>query len=418
MYLPAIALICQPSDLSCLSKKLYRPNDQYENAEYVTLVQTIPIFFSEGDYILTPEDLPSSSPLLIYSAAVIADSYIPNNQAGRESFMMVRLLCNGVTNNKNVESKVIVSYKNENNRYNAMKNNLKKTVLSVVGRLKISSKKFSHILASDIEWSYVSNEPSASSTTINAKEISEVEFNEDLDGIKEKYATLTSQVPQKRQNTKHNINLRNSNNKRSNNKTSSLNFVNVISQVQKGSSSVKSAYKGQSSSTNNFASTSQNTNDQTNPMIQIVLASCYHYGKWVQKDEHKAFNYYQKSAKTNDSCEVFSFVSVIKMESELKRMNIRHSFMIKNLQRWVTLVECQVLQIGKSSAHSVQKDEHKAFNYYQKSAKTNDSCGVFLIGVCYKNGIRVEKDEHKAFIYYQKSVEMGYASGMSSVADW
>ncbi|RIB20103.1 hypothetical protein C2G38_2180135 [Gigaspora rosea] len=25
----------------------------------------------------------------------------------------------------------------------------------------------------------------------------------------------------------------------------------------------------------------------------------------------------------------------------------------------------------------------------------NDSCGVFFIGVCYKNGIRVEKDEHK-----------------------
>ncbi|RIB09042.1 hypothetical protein C2G38_2209931 [Gigaspora rosea] len=25
----------------------------------------------------------------------------------------------------------------------------------------------------------------------------------------------------------------------------------------------------------------------------------------------------------------------------------------------------------------------------------NDSCGVFFIGICYKNGIRVEKDEHK-----------------------
>ncbi|RIB00743.1 hypothetical protein C2G38_2300642 [Gigaspora rosea] len=231
----------------------------YEDVEYITLVQTVPISSSEGDYVLTPEDLLSSSPLLIYSAAVIADSYIPDNQGGRKSFMIARLLYNGVTNNRNVESKVIVSYKNENNRYNAMKNNLKKTVLSVIGRLKIGSKKFSHILASDIKWTYVSNKPSASSTTINAKGISEVEFDEDLNGIEEKYATLTSQVPQKRQNTKHNINLHNSNNKRSNNKTTSLNFVDVISQVQKGSSSVKMAYKGQSSSTNNFASTSQNT---------------------------------------------------------------------------------------------------------------------------------------------------------------
>ncbi|RIB21946.1 hypothetical protein C2G38_2175247 [Gigaspora rosea] len=187
----------------------------------------------ERDYVLTSEDLPSSSPLLIYSAAVIADSYIPDNQGSKESFMMARQLYNGVTNNRNVESKVIVSYKNKNNRYSAMKNNLKKTVLSVIESLKIGSQKFAHILASDIEWTYVSNELSPSSTTTYAKGISEVKFNENLDDIEEKYATLTSQVPQKRQNTRHNINLR--------------------------TSFVKMAYKGKSSSTNNFASTSQNT---------------------------------------------------------------------------------------------------------------------------------------------------------------
>ncbi|KAF0403930.1 hypothetical protein F8M41_009151 [Gigaspora margarita] len=243
----------------CLSKKLYHSDDQTLRVQRCGIFQTVPISSSEGNYVLTPEDLPSLSSLLIYFAAVVADSYIPDNQGGRESFMMVRQLYNGVTNNRNVESKVIVSYKNENNRYNAMKNNLKKTVLSVIGRLKIGSKKFFHILTSDIEWTYVSNEPSPSSITTYAKEISEVEFNEDLDGIEEKYATLTSQVPQKRQNTRHNINLRNSNNKRSNNKTTSLNFVDIISQVQKGTSSVKTAYKGKSSSINNFTSTSQNT---------------------------------------------------------------------------------------------------------------------------------------------------------------
>ncbi|RIB25434.1 hypothetical protein C2G38_2031075 [Gigaspora rosea] len=231
----------------------------YENTEYVTLVQTVLISSSEGDYVLTPEDLPSSSPLLIYSAAVVADSYIPDNQGGRESFVMARQLYNGVTNNRNVESKIIVSYKNENNRYNAMKNNLKKTVLSVIGHLKIRSKKFHHIFASDIKWTYVSNEPSLSSTTINAKGISDVEFNEHFDGIEKKYATLTSQVLQKRQNTRHNINMQNSSNKCLNNKTTSLNFVDVILQFQKGTSSSKKAYKGQSSSTNNFVPTSQNT---------------------------------------------------------------------------------------------------------------------------------------------------------------
>ncbi|KAF0399868.1 hypothetical protein F8M41_009649 [Gigaspora margarita] len=184
----------------------------YEDAKYIILVQTVSISSSEGDCVLISEDLLSSSPLLIYFATVVADSYISDNQ-----------------------------------------------VLSVIGRLKIGSKKFFYILASDIEWTYVSNDPLLLSTTTNAKEISEVEFNKQLDGIEEKYAMLTSQVLQKRQNTRQNINLHNSNNKRSNNKTTSLNFVDIISQVQKETSSVKIAYTRQSSSTNNLVSTFQNT---------------------------------------------------------------------------------------------------------------------------------------------------------------
>ncbi|RIB00184.1 hypothetical protein C2G38_2235252 [Gigaspora rosea] len=54
----------------------------------VTLVQSVSISSSEEDYVLTPEDLSSLSPLLIYSAGIVADSYIPDNQGGRESFMM------------------------------------------------------------------------------------------------------------------------------------------------------------------------------------------------------------------------------------------------------------------------------------------------------------------------------------------
>ncbi|KAF0529897.1 calmodulin-dependent protein kinase [Gigaspora margarita] len=59
----------------------------------------------------------------------------------------------------------------------------------------------------------------------------------------------------------------------------------------------------------------------------------------------------------------------------------------------------------------VEKDEHKAFFYYQKSADMGDAQGTRGVGYCYQNGIGVEKDEHKAFIYYQKAAEMGHANG-------
>ncbi|RIB12690.1 hypothetical protein C2G38_2100318, partial [Gigaspora rosea] len=40
-----------------------------------------------------------------------------------------------------------------------------------------------------------------------------------------------------------------------------------------------------------------------------------------------------------------------------------------------------------------EKDEHKAFNYYQKLAEMNNSHGILFLGICYTNGIRVEKDK-------------------------
>ncbi|RIB12030.1 hypothetical protein C2G38_2201794 [Gigaspora rosea] len=59
----------------------------------------------------------------------------------------------------------------------------------------------------------------------------------------------------------------------------------------------------------------------------------------------------------------------------------------------------------------IEKDEHKAFIYYQKSANIGKANGTFQVGCCYENGIGVEKDEYKAYIYYQKSAEMGNANG-------
>ncbi|KAF0424592.1 calmodulin-dependent protein kinase [Gigaspora margarita] len=43
------------------------------------------------------------------------------------------------------------------------------------------------------------------------------------------------------------------------------------------------------------------------------------------------------------------------------------------------------------------------------------STATINVGHCHHSGIRVEKDEHKAFIYYQKSVDMGDATAMCSV---
>lgn len=131
------------------------------------MIQATPIpSYSTDDTESTPEDLPSALPLLIYSAPVVQDNDSSKKTGERESFLLSRRLYNSITGNKDIDSKVIVSYTNQYNRYNALKKNLKKTVFSVVGRFKIASKKMLHIMASDIEWNYAETN-SRSSDTLN-----------------------------------------------------------------------------------------------------------------------------------------------------------------------------------------------------------------------------------------------------------
>ncbi|RIB06953.1 kinase-like domain-containing protein [Gigaspora rosea] len=66
----------------------------------------------------------------------------------------------------------------------------------------------------------------------------------------------------------------------------------------------------------------------------------------------------------------------------------------------------------------VEKDENKAFIYYQKAAEMGDVSGINNVGFCYLYGIGIEKVENKAFIYFQKSVEMGFTSRMSIKNEW
>ncbi|CAG8720065.1 10409_t:CDS:2, partial [Dentiscutata erythropus] len=199
------------------------------DTEYISLVQTVSISFFDNEYILTPPDLPRSSPLLLFSAPVVQGSYHPATDGGRESFMLSKRLYNGVTNNNHVHSNVIISYSTDNKRYTAMKNNLQKTVLSVIGRVKIGSSKIPHIIASDIEWTYLVSESSQySGISSKDKPKSREELDNQLDSIEEKYATLSSQPLQKKPKL---TSLPLFGRKASNEKQPSVNFVDAISQI-------------------------------------------------------------------------------------------------------------------------------------------------------------------------------------------
>src|SRR6185295_11950274 len=103
---------------------------------------------------LEPEKLPNSCSLMIYTAPAVPNSHFSDKDLGKESFLLSKKLYNSVNTHRNIESKVIVSYTNMYNRYDAVKTNLNKVVFTVIGRLKISAKKMLHLVASKIEWGY------------------------------------------------------------------------------------------------------------------------------------------------------------------------------------------------------------------------------------------------------------------------
>ncbi|CAG8456848.1 10751_t:CDS:2 [Cetraspora pellucida] len=167
----------------------------HDNVESLGLIQTIPIS-ALPDSSCSPEDLPYAFPLLIYTAPAVTNSYKFNDNIGRQSFMLSKRLYNPVNGQKGIESNVIVSYTNANGRYDSLKEGIKKSVISAVGRLKIN--KFPHIISSEIEWSYASNESKSSLHSSGTKAKSTEDFNNQLDMIEEQYATMNSQPSNKR----------------------------------------------------------------------------------------------------------------------------------------------------------------------------------------------------------------------------
>src|SRR5260363_78181 len=102
-------------------------------------------------------------------------------------------------------------------------------------------------------------------------------------------------------------------------------------------------------------------------------------------------------------------------ELELKRMNIRHLFIIKKSAKMRDARKIFNVEYYYQKEIGVEKNVYKAFTYYQKLAEIGYASGTLALADCYKNGIGVKKDEHKAFIYYKESAKMGNANGTYNV---
>jgi TPR repeat protein len=115
---------------------------------------------------------------------------------------------------------------------------------------------------------------------------------------------------------------------------------------------------------------------------QYYIGHCYYYGKYVEQNYDKAFEWYSKSSEGG---------------------NIKATF---------------ILGLCYYTGTGVKIDEKKAFELYLKSAKGGYRLALLTVGQCYFNGYGISKDESKAFEWYLKAAEKGSSYSQYIIANY
>ena len=61
-----------------------------------------------------------------------------------------------------------------------------------------------------------------------------------------------------------------------------------------------------------------------------------------------------------------------------------------------------------SGDYGLDRDSIRAIELWQEAAKLKDVEGMFMLGLCYKDGIGVPKDLNKAYSYFYKCAKLGH----------
>ncbi|UZO01949.1 uncharacterized protein OCT59_020455 [Rhizophagus irregularis] len=134
----------------------------------------------------------------------------------------------------------------------------------------------------------------------------------------------------------------------------------------------------------------------------------------MEKDNIKAFNWYQEAAENGDRDAQYNLglcykSGIVGSEIVINTVSVDGKMGVGKMS--VAEKEHSGAQnklgLFYENGIDIGKDEIKAFYWYQKAAENENKYAQYNLGLCYENGIGIEKDEHKAFYWYQKAAENG-----------
>ncbi len=140
------------------------------------------------------------------------------------------------------------------------------------------------------------------------------------------------------------------------------------------------------------------------------LGNYYYNGKYLPKDDNKAFENWEKGAKLN-SCDAKGNLAYAYIEGVGCEKNIEKGIeLYKQAAEEGSGFSAQKLYVCYGlGTWGVEVNKDLSKKYLLKAAKLNDSWGCYQLGMQYYNGNDLfDRDYGQAFVYIKKAADMGH----------
>ncbi|RGB28707.1 hypothetical protein C1646_767505 [Rhizophagus diaphanus] len=169
------------------------------------------------------------------------------------------------------------------------------------------------------------------------------------------------------------------------------------------------------------------------PIAQVYLANCYIEGFGTKKNEYLAFEWYKRSIESKENKDFIGqfylkYCIGIRNNEKSNKVSAKKENIIRtrNIFRKKEVKAFKALLVRKLNQHcpfyigqiliriSVKKS---AIFYLEKAARSGNKVAQHNVGYCYRDGIGgAEKDEKRAFEFFEKSAGQGYINGIFRLA--
>lgn len=150
----------------------------------------------------------------------------------------------------------------------------------------------------------------------------------------------------------------------------------------------------------------------------FIMGNCYYNGKYLPKDDDKAFECWSKSVELKcfeaASNLAYAYIYGVGCDKDIQKGIDQYLLATKHGDGFSAI---KLFCIYYNGEYGVEKDELLAKKYLLEAARLGDSHGCFILGKHYYTGEGLmDKNTDQAFVYMKKAADMGHIDACNYLA--